>query len=100
MLTREDCLAFCGLDEDLVEAIAEHDHIPEIVAAELGNYLVRTPEGELRIRRIILDDIDAAVAACDLKRALRLRLALRHFAQDHPLPPGLTGLDSLSGAAA
>lgn len=86
MLTREDCLALCGLDEDVVEAIAEHEHIPEIVAAELGCYLVRSPDGELRIRRIILDDIDAAVAAGNLKRALSLRLVLRHFAKDHPIP--------------
>lgn len=86
MLTREDCLALCDLDEDVVEAIAEHEHIPEIIAAELGSYLVHTPGGGVRIRRIILDDIDTAMAACDLKRVLRLKLALRHFAKDHPLP--------------
>lgn len=89
MLTREDCLALCELGEDVVDAIAEHEHIPEIVAAELGSYLVRTPDGELRIRRIILDDIDAAVAAGNLKHALVLRLALRSFVKDHPTPADL-----------
>lgn len=86
MLTREDCLALCDLDEDIVAAIAEHEHIPEILAMELGNYLVHTPEGDIRIRRIILDDIDAAMAAGDLKRVFCLKQALRHFAQNHPLP--------------
>ena len=93
MLTREDCLALCGLDEDVVEAIAEHEHIPEIVAAELGCYLARTPEGEVRIRRFILDDIEAAVNAGNLKRALSLKLALRHFGRGHPFPEA-----SLAGA--
>jgi hypothetical protein len=88
MLTREDCLALCDVDADMVEAISQHEHVPEIVAAELGCYLTRTPEGQLRIRSMILDDIAEAVAGCDLKRALRLRLALRHFALSHPLPPG------------
>ncbi|MSP49512.1 MAG: hypothetical protein EXQ95_09320 [Alphaproteobacteria bacterium] len=86
MLTREDCLALCDVEEDVVDAIAEHEHIPTIVATELGHYLVHSPDGELRIRRIILDDIDAAIAACDLKRATRLKLALRHFAENHPIP--------------
>jgi hypothetical protein len=86
MLTREDCLAFCDVEPELVDAIARHEHIPEIVAAELGCYLVHSPSGELRLRRIVLDDIDAAMAANDLARAIRLKLALRHFALNHPLP--------------
>jgi len=36
MLTREDCLALCELSEDEVAAIAEHEHVPEIVAMEMG----------------------------------------------------------------
>jgi hypothetical protein len=84
MLSREDCIGLCDLTEAEVEAIAEHEHIPDVVAAELGNYLLRTPEGELRIRRIILDDIDAAIAAGDRRHANRLKLVLRHFCQCHP----------------
>ena len=38
-------------------AIAEHEHIPEMAALQLGNYLVHTPEGEMRIKSIIHDDI-------------------------------------------
>lgn len=99
MLTREDCLAFCDVDPEVVEEIAHHEHIPEIVAAELACYLVHSPEGELRIRRIILDDIDAAIAAGDLKKATQLRLALRHFAQNHPLPGWPDPAPSPPGAA-
>jgi hypothetical protein len=32
MITLEDCIAFCGLTEEEVLAIAEHEHRPEIVA--------------------------------------------------------------------
>lgn len=57
MLSLEDCIALCGLFEDEVLAIAEHKHIPQVAAAELGNYLTQTPEGEMRIKSIIREDI-------------------------------------------
>lgn len=83
MLTFEDCLGLCDLTEDEVAAISEHEHIPEIVAIEFGNYLIHTPEGVPAIKRIILDDIEAAKARGDLKHALALRLVLRHFVKAH-----------------
>ncbi|MCZ7563171.1 MAG: hypothetical protein M5U08_04605 [Burkholderiales bacterium] len=84
MLTLEDCLALCGLSEDEVLAIAEHEHIPEIAAAELGNYLVQTADGELRIKAMIRDDVAAAAARGDRDHALALKLMLRNFVRDHP----------------
>src|SRR5437899_712455 len=47
MLTLMDCLALCELSREEVEAIAEHEHTPEIIAAELGFYLVRSRQGRL-----------------------------------------------------
>ncbi|MCL4800868.1 MAG: hypothetical protein KJ025_14855 [Burkholderiales bacterium] len=84
MLTLEDCLALCGLSEEEVLAIVEHEHIPEIAAAELGNYLVQTAAGELRIKAMIRDDIAAAAARGDRNRELALRLLLRNFVLNHP----------------
>jgi hypothetical protein len=40
MITLEDCLAFCGLTGEEVLAIAEHEHLPEIAATALANYLL------------------------------------------------------------
>ena len=37
MITLEDCIAMCGLTEQEVLAIAEHEHIPEIAAAARRN---------------------------------------------------------------
>lgn len=84
MLTLEDCIALCDLTEEEVLAIAEHEHITEMAAAELGNYLVNTPDGELVIRSMIRDDIAAACACADRDRELALKLVLRNFIVQHP----------------
>ena len=84
MLSLEDCLALCDLSEEEVLAIAHHEHIPEIAAAELGNYLVHTPQGEMRIKSIIRDDIAEACAKGDRLRELTLKLMLRNYVLNHP----------------
>jgi hypothetical protein len=40
MITLEDCIGLCGLTEEEVLAIAEHEHVPEIAAAALAQYLL------------------------------------------------------------
>ena len=84
MLTFDDCVALCELTEEEIAAIAEHEHLPMIVAAELGNYLIQEPHGALRVKRIILDDMTAAGRAGDRRHALTLKLVLRHFVERHP----------------
>lgn len=84
MLSLEDCLALCELSEDEVLAIAHHEHLPEIAAAEFGNYLCHTPEGEMRIKSIIRDDIEEARAGGDRRRELALKMMLRNFILQHP----------------
>jgi hypothetical protein len=84
MLTLEDCLGLCELTEQEVLAIAHHEHIPEIVAVELGSYLVRTPEGELRIKAIIRGDIAEARTRGDRACELALKALLRNFVLQHP----------------
>ena len=83
MLTYEDCVGLCDLTAEEVEAIAEHDHIPQIVAAELGSYLVHTEEGIPMIRRLILEDIEHARKRGDIKHAASLNLVLKHFVENH-----------------
>lgn len=84
MLSWDDCIALCALNEAEIEAIAEHEHIPAMAALELGNYLCCLPTGEPAIRRMILDDLEAARARGDGKRRLLLLAALRHFIATHP----------------
>ena len=84
MLCLEDCLALCDLTEAEVLAIAQHEHIPEIAAAEMGHYLLQCPDGEPRIRSMIRDDIADARADGDEQRALALKWVLRGFVLQHP----------------
>jgi hypothetical protein len=84
MLTWEDCVALCALNEAEIDAIAEHEHIPEVPALLLGDYLCHTPTGERAIRRIILDDISAARQRGDLRHVLALLRTLQHFVATHP----------------
>ena len=91
MLTLDDCFALCELTEEEVAAIAEHEHLPMIVAAELGNYLIQGPDGALKVKRIIVDDIRAAAAVRDQARVLALKLVLRHFVERHPECKGKSG---------
>jgi len=83
MLTIQDCIELSELTEEEILAIAEHEHIPEMLAVELGNYLVHTPSGEKRIKAMIIDDIAAARHCGDHKRVLDLKLCLRHYLENH-----------------
>ncbi len=83
MLTIEDCIGLSELTEAEILAIAQHEHIPQIAALEMGNYLIQTASGEKRIRAMIVDDIDAARRAGDDRRLLTLKLCLKHFLEHH-----------------
>ena len=78
MLSFADCIAFCGLTEEEVRVIAEHEGIPDLPAAELGAALLRRPGGAARIRALILDDIARAPRRRNYARAGRLKLVLRN----------------------
>ena len=84
MLTFEDCLAFCALSEEEIDAIAEHEHLGETVALELGSYLIEGPDGQLLIQRMIVDDILAAQKRGDFAHAAQLKQTLRRFIESHP----------------
>jgi hypothetical protein len=83
VLTFEDCLGLCQLSEEEIQAIAEHEHLPEIVALELGNFLIRGPAGDLLVSHMVIEDIRAAEQRGDLVHAARLKRTLRHFIEDH-----------------
>lgn len=84
MLTYEDCVELSDLTEEEVEAIAQHEHLPEMAALELGTYLVHSAEGVPMIKRIILDDIESARRHGNNQKVLQLKLVLKHFVETHP----------------
>lgn len=84
MITLEDCIAFSGLTEAEVLAIAEHEHLPEIAAAALAEYLLKQRHGAEKIHTMIVEDIRAALRRGDRAHAGELFAALRHFLETHP----------------
>jgi hypothetical protein len=84
MIALEDCIALCGLSEEEVLAIAEHEHVPEIVACALGEYLLHQEHGPVRIRDMIIDDVRAAQARGDRERVRTLLHVLHQFLKTHP----------------
>lgn len=101
MLTLEDCIALSGLTREEIDAIAEHEHLPEMVATELGAYLIQLPEGTGAIKAIIRDDIVRAQVQGDHLHSAKLKLVLRHFLEqcrestapsDEAEPPALRGM--------
>ncbi|HEV2698580.1 MAG TPA: hypothetical protein VGU90_11355 [Terriglobales bacterium] len=83
MITLEDCVGFCGLTEEEVRAIAEHEHLPEIVATALAQYLLSQEHGSERVRNMIVDDIRCAQVAGDKEKVLVLLHVLHHFLKTH-----------------
>jgi hypothetical protein len=91
MISLEDCLALCGLTEDEVLAIAEHEHVPEAAAAVLARYLITQPHGLEQIQQMIRDDIRAALDRGQVKHAAELVSAMRHLMAAPTSVPGLSG---------
>ena len=60
MITLEDCVGLCGLTEEEVLAIAEHEHLPEIAATALAAYLLSQKHGSEKVLDMIVDDIRQA----------------------------------------
>jgi hypothetical protein len=84
MISLEDCVALSGLTEEQVLAIAEHEHLPEIAATALAQYLLKREHGMEKIRDMIVDDIRRAQQRHDKPHTLTLLHVLHHFLKSHP----------------
>ena len=83
MITLEDCIAFCGLTEEVVLVIAEHERIPEIVAAGLASSMLSVENGTEKVRNMIVDSIRQAQHYGDGNDVRRLLHVLHHFLKVH-----------------
>ncbi len=89
MLTLADCVAFCGLSEDELQIVADHEHLPLVVAAELAADLLKTAKGTYLIRSYMLDQLEKAAANGRHQEAKRLDRIISKFVSGHPIPPVL-----------
>ena len=83
MITLQDCIGMSGLDPLEICAIAEHEHVPQVIATELGWMLAATPAGKHRIAEMIEDDIAVARMGGHNGHARELREVLTRFRATH-----------------
>ena len=84
MITLDDIEDMTDLTREEIAAIAEHEHLPEISAALLGDYTMHLHHGPAKVQSMISDDIREALHGHDLARARALFVVLRHFMAVHP----------------
>jgi hypothetical protein len=85
MITLEDCIGLCGLTEEEVLAVAEHEHLPEIAATSLAAYLLSQQQGSENVLKMIVDDIrQAQHIRGDMEHVMTLLHVLHHFLKTHP----------------
>ncbi len=84
MITLEDCVGLCRLTEEEVLALAEHEHLPEIAATALAEYLLSQEHGSEKILEMIVDNIRQAQLTGDKEHVVTLLRVLHHFLKAHP----------------
>lgn len=86
MLSMQDVLDYCDLDRGEIEAIAEHEHIPMTIAAEMSEVLLCTPEGVCQLHAMIIENMQHALETGRNERVLDLMQTYEHLQRTHPLP--------------
>ncbi len=84
MISVVDICDLCGLDLEQIEAIGEHEHLPDVAAAALAAYLLHMDHGLEKVRDMIVDDITSALAQKRKAHAAQLLMALRHLYEQNP----------------
>ncbi|HTY04463.1 MAG TPA: hypothetical protein VMC81_12125 [Rhodocyclaceae bacterium] len=86
MVSLNECIGMCGLHEDEVALVAEHEHLPLVVAAELAQTLLQTPSGLHRLHDIFHDCMATQAARRDSARQRELARIYAAFRERHPTP--------------
>ena len=84
MISIKDCIDYSDLTEDEVTAIAEHEHLPYVSAAQLACCLAQSQDGT-EVLRCLLKDAVCDAASCGHAEALRVaQRAYHQFTSNHP----------------
>ena len=86
MLSIQDVIDYCDLDKCEIEAIAEHEHIPLTVAAELSDSLLCTPEGVCQVHAMLVENMQRAIEAGNYEHVRDLYQTYQHLQRTHPVP--------------
>jgi len=86
MLSLAECIGMSDLTEDEIAVIAEHEHVPDIVAVELGQDLLKTSKGVFILKCYISDLLEQAKLAGKRDKVKRLDRLLTRFNAEHGIP--------------
>ncbi|MBI2276276.1 MAG: hypothetical protein HYU74_02865 [Dechloromonas sp.] len=86
MLSFQDVIDYCDLERGEIEAIAEHEHIPMTVAAELSEQLLCSPEGVCRLHSMIIENMQHAIETGHYEHVHDLAITYQHLQRTHPIP--------------
>ena len=84
LLSLTDCIDLSDLSPSEIAAIAEHERVPEIIAAELGCRMLQTPDGRVLLKHYFHENLVNARARHHYEKAEELRQLLRQFERAHP----------------
>ena len=84
MINEDDILDMTCLTRAEIDAIAEHEHLSQVEAAEIGDYLMHIHHGPQKVQAMICDDIRDALHKRDLAHARALYQTLHEFVALHP----------------
>jgi hypothetical protein len=84
MINENDILDMTCLTRDQIAAISVHEHVDEVSAAEMGEYLMHIHHGPQRVQQMICEDIADALHADDVIQARALYKTLKAFLAEHP----------------
>lgn len=86
MLSIQDVIDYCDLDRGEIEAIAEHEHIPVTVAAEMSEVLLCTSDGVCRLHSMIIENMQHALDSGHFQHVKDLAETYEHLQRTHPIP--------------
>jgi hypothetical protein len=66
--------------------IAEHEHLPEILAAALGHTLLKSPNGVDVIRSYLLENLEKARSQGDAGKVRHVDMLIKRFMLRAPRP--------------
>lgn len=84
MITADDIEDMTDLTREEIAALAEHEHLSELDASLVGDYLMHLHHGPQKVQQMICEDIRAALRRDDVSHAKDLYGVLHHFMADHP----------------
>jgi len=85
MLTFEDCLDYCELTLDEIDAVAAHEHSCRLQALALAGSLVQNERGRRQLLRILGETLLQARVEGDRQREKQLEAVVAGFSDRHQL---------------